>query len=114
MDDPHPKALDPILLCCDPLVAAEHAQRELVDAGLQHGAELLLEVRGLILQLVIQADFALCAHVQAAVRVCRVVVIVGLDQSEESPGNVASLLGLWRGGARRSRPLGAAPPSGEA
>lgn len=112
VDDPHSKALHPFLLCCNPLVAAEHAQGELVDTRLEHGAKLLLEVCGLILQEVLQPNFGLSIDIQGAFWVCCVVIIVGLDQGEERLGNLTSLC-LWRRGGWRCRPLGAASPSWE-
>lgn len=113
VDDPHSKALDPLLFCSDPLVASEHAKGELVDARLQHGAELLLEVGGLVLEEVVVAPLAHTGGVQGAVGVGHVVVVVRLDQGEQGPGHLTPLLCFWGGGPRRGGPLGAAPPSGE-
>lgn len=113
VNDPHPKALDPFLFCSDPLVAAEHAQGELVDPWLQHGAKLLLEVGGLVLQELIIAHLAHTGGVQGAVGVSDVVVVVRLDQGEQGPGHIALLLCLRGGGTWRGVPQGAASPSGE-
>lgn len=116
VDDPHPEALDPGLLGSDPLVAAEHAQGELVDSGLQHGAELPLEVGGLVrlAAAAVHPVVAVRAGVQQAVGVRRVVVVVGLDQGEEGLGDVAPLVRPRGRGRRRGVLLGAAPPLGEA
>lgn len=116
MDDPHPEALDPGLLGSDPLVAAEHAQGELVDSGLQHGAKLPLEVGGLVRLPVttVHPIVAVFTGVQQAVWVCRVVVVVGLDQGEEGLGDVAPLVRARRRCRRRGGLLGGAPPLGEA
>lgn len=115
VDDPHSKALDPLLLSSNPFVAAKHAQGELIDAGLQQRAQLLLEVGGLVLKDLVHATtFALAVDVQQAVGVGRVVIVVGLDQGEERPGHVGPLFCLWRRGGWRGGPLGTAPPPGEA
>ena len=112
--DPHSKALDPGLLGGDTRVTAKHAQGELVDPRLQHGAELPLEVGGLVRLDLLDAHLALHVGVQQAVGIRRVVVIVRLDQGEERPGHLAPLLWPRGRGCGRGRPLGAASPPREA
>lgn len=114
MYDPHSKAFNPLLLSSNTFVTAEHAQGELVDPGLQHGAELLLEVGGLVLRLAIAVSFALSVGLQEAIRIRCVVVIVSLDQGEERLAHVAPLLCLRGRGGRRGCPLGRTSPFGEA
>ncbi len=114
MDDPHAKALDPGLLCGNPLVTAKHAQGELVDPGLQHGSKLPLEVGGVVLWGLLVAPFALHIGVQQAIWIRCVVVIVSLDQGEERLGDIGPLFCLRGRGTRGGRPLGATSPSGEA
>ncbi len=114
MNDPHSKALDPGLLSSNTLVASKHAQGELVDPGLQHGAKLPLEVGGLVHRGVILASFIVHVGVQQAVRICCVVIIVSLDQGEERLGHISPLVCLRGGGGRGARPLGATSPPGEA
>lgn len=114
MNDPHTKTLDSFLLSNDPLVAAKHAQGELVDPWLQHGAKLLLEVGGLVLKKVIDSSIAFVVGVKQTIRVCYVVIIVGLDQGEEFTAHIVPLLCLWGGGAWGGCPLGTTSPSGKA
>lgn len=110
VDDPHSKGFDPGLLGSDALMTAKHAQGELVDTRLQHGAKLLLEESGLFPEGVLHASTWLCVLVQQAIGICRVIVIMSLDQGEERLGDVA----LRGRGPGRSCPLGAASPSWEA
>lgn len=115
MDDPHANRLDPGLLCSNTLMTAKHAQGELVDPRLQHGAELLLEVvGGCVLWDVTDTYFILTVAVQQTIRVCCVVIVVSLDQGEEGLCHIASLLCLRGGGARGTGSLGSTSPSGEA
>lgn len=114
VDDPHAEGLDPGLLRSDTLVAAEHAQGELVDAGLQHGSQLLLEVCGLV-----ELDFLVVVvfnpvEVQQPSGVGRVVVVVRLDQREERLAHVVALVRLGGGRPGAAGLLGGAAPSGEA
>lgn len=110
--DPHSEALHPLLLSSDAFMAAKHAQGEFVDAWLQQGPKVPVEVAGLVLVVVT----LLLSHiaVKQAIGVRRVVVVVSPDQGEERLRHVAPLVCLWGRRRRRGRPLGAAPPPGEA
>lgn len=114
MDDPHAKGFDPGLLSSNTFMTAKHAQGELVDPGLQHGAKLPLEEVGPRLWGLITTFFALPINLHQAIRVSRVVVIVSLDQREKCPGHITPLLCLWGGGARGACLLGTTSPSREA
>lgn len=114
VDDPHSKALDPLLLGSDAFMAAKHSQGEFVDSGLQHGAQVPLEVAGLVLLGASGASFARHLAAQQAIGIRRVFVVVGLDQGEERLRQIAPLVRPGRRRRRRGRPLGAAPPPGEA
>lgn len=118
MYDPHAKALNPFLLSSNTFVAAEHAQRELVDPRLQHGAKLLLEVGGLALRhvitIAITISLGVSVGVQEAIGIRCVVVVMSLDKGEERLAHVAPLVCLWGGGWRWGCPLGPSSPSGEA
>lgn len=80
VNDPDTEALYSLLFCSNTFMTAKHSQRELVDPRLQHGAKLLLEVGGLFLSGVIKDPFQAPVGVQQPIRVCRVVIIVSLDQ----------------------------------
>lgn len=92
-------------------MAAKHAQGEFVDAWLQHGPKVPVEVAGLVL---VGTLFMCHISVKQAIGVSHVVVVVSLDQGEERLRHIGPLVCLWGRRCRRRGPLGAAPPPGEA
>lgn len=112
--DPHSKALHPLLLSSNAFMAAEHPQGEFVDSGLQHGSQVPLEVAGLVLLRATVRSLAGHIAVKQTIGISRVLVVVSLDQGEERLRQIAPLVCLWRWRSRWGRPLGAAPPPGEA
>lgn len=113
VDDPHSKALNPLLLSSNTLVTSKHAKGELVDPGLQHGPKLFLEVGGLILFIFFFTSFALCVGVQQTIRICCVVIVVSLDQGEERLGHIRLLICFRGWGTRGACPLRTTSPPGE-
>lgn len=75
-------------------MAAKHAQRELVDSGLQESAEIPAEEGRPVVCKIIVAFVSLPVVVQEAIRVGGVDVIVILHQREQCFGHIAPLVCL--------------------